>query len=140
MIYKATKAIEAALKNAELKYSIKETEKSSAVRIGWEGDSHSVTLFFISHDDDTDVAVCITDWISVPESKRESILTTLNALNNEYRYFKFCLHDDGDIAVEYDFPVSIAMDQVGDTAMEMIARSLKILEDAYPKLMKAIWA
>ena len=140
MIFAATKAIEAAMKAKELKYSIRESEKTSAVRVGFDRDGFSAAFHFISSDDDTDVAVRILDLVTIPEPKRASILTTLNELNNEYRYLKFCLDGDGDVRVEYDFPVSTPMDQVGAFAYEVLARGVKICDDAYPRLMKAIWA
>lgn len=140
MIYKATKAIEAKLKEKDMKCTIKETDETSAVRAGVGADNFSYELLFISSDDDSDVAVRAFDLLRIPENKRESILPAINQLNRRFRFYKFSMDDDGDIRAEYDFPLRTPMDQVGEFAYELLVRSMDIFDKAYSDLMKAIWA
>ena len=44
MIYEATKAIEAAMQQKDIKCTVNETESSSLVRVGWSQDGFSVSL------------------------------------------------------------------------------------------------
>ena len=140
MIYAATKAIEAAMKEKDLKYDLQETDSSSAIRLGFSRDGYSFSIHFISKDDDPDVAVRVFDLINIPEAKRSALFSTLNDLNKKYRYFKFYLNSNDGLNVEYDFPLSISIEQVGKLAIETIARAFKILDDVYPTVMKALWS
>ena len=50
---------------------------------------------------------------------------------------RFTLDSDGDINMEYDFPVSIT--EIGEPAYEIAVRFTQVLDEAYPELMKAMW-
>jgi len=139
MAFKATKAIAAAFDEAGLKYSIIEPGGSSAVKAVFGGDNYdSATVHYISSDDDNDVKVVILSFVKVPASKREKVIMVLNDMNNKYRYLKFVMSEDNDVRVEYDFPLKIT--NPGDVAVEILIRMMKILDDVYPELMKAIWS
>lgn len=140
MIYQATKLIHQHLSQAEgLKAFIDETENTSAVWLQFgikNGGSYRIR--FISTDNDNDVAVRIFSLLSVEDDKRPQVLQALNTLNRRFRFVKFTLDDDGDVNVEYDFPVSAG--NLAAASKELVVRIVSIVDKAYPELMKAMWA
>ena len=139
-MYKMTKAIYEALKKEEnLKVFTEEYEGRSDVWLQFgikNGGSYRIR--FISNDDDNDVSVRIYSLLSVEESHRDKILPAINTLNRKYRFVKFVMDDEGDVNVEYDFPVTSTNPAV--SAKELVIRIVKIVDDSYPVLMRAMWA
>lgn len=93
---------------------------------------------FISTDNDNDVALRVFSLVSVDEGKRDKVLQVLNDLNCQFRYAKFTCKEDGDVNVEYDYPV--ACSNPAESAKEMVIRFVNIINHAYPQIMRAIWA
>ena len=140
-MFKATKAIFGALKRSDmnLKVFTEENEKSSRVWLQFGAkNGSSYRIQFISTDDDNDVAVRVFGLISVEDGKGSRVLPVLNQLNSKFRYVKFVMDDDGDINVEYDFPVRAT--RVEDSAEEIVIRFVRIIDDAFPDLMHALWS
>ena len=138
MIYYATRKIERAAKEKELRYSIDETDTSSVLNIGFDGDvAKNLKIRFISRDDDNDFSVRCFSIANAPEAKVDAVLKVLNDANNDYRFAKFVLDKDNDINVEYDFPQEGS--DIGEAAMELVVRFVSIIDRVYPKLMAAIW-
>ena len=139
-MYKMTKAIYEVLKKEEnLKVFTEEYEDRSDVWLQFgikNGGSYRIR--FISNDDDNDVAVRIYSLLSVEESHRDKILPAINTLNRKYRFVKFVMDNDGDVNVEYDFPVTSP--NPAASAKELVIRIVKIVDDSYPVLMRAMWA
>jgi len=99
----------------------------------------SYRIKFISRDNDNDVAVRIFGLVSLDgDEQKAKILPVLNSLNNRYRYAKLVMDDDGDVNMEYDY----LMDCPDPTAsaMEVVIRFTKLVDDIYPELMRALWA
>lgn len=97
----------------------------------------SYRILFISNDDDNDVAVRVFGLVEVAKEKIDHVLPVLNDLNHRFRFLKFVCDSDGDINVEYDYPV---ISRPEDSAMELVSRVANIIEEAYPKIMQAIWS
>lgn len=139
-MFQATKAIYEAFKRSDgLKPFTDETEKSSNVwlQFGVEGGGN-YKIRFISHDDDNDVSVRVYSLLSIPEAKRAKLIGIVNDLNCEFRYAKFVLDKDGDVNVEYDYPVKCS--NPAESAPEIVARMVRIIDKAYPRLMQGMWA
>jgi len=140
MVYKCTKAIYETLKNDEgLKVFIDETDNTSAAWLQFgikNGGSYRIR--FISTDDDNDVAVRVYSLLSVEGDQKEKVFPVLNTINRKFRFVKFTMDDDGDINVEYDFPVSSPAPE--KCAKEIVVRLVSIIDKAYPDLMRAMWA
>lgn len=139
MYQMTTKIYETLKQNANLKVFTEEVGNSSSVWLQFgikNGGSYRIR--FINTDNDNDVAVRIFGLVSVDESRREKVLPVLNKLNAKYRFVKFLMAEDGDINVEYDYLV--ADPNPAASAMELIARIVKIVDDVYPELMRAMWA
>ena len=58
----------------------------------------------------------------------------------EIRFCKFCLDDKNDLNLEYDFPVNIPDDTVGECCFEMLARIMNILDQKYHVLAEALYS
>ena len=139
-MFAATKRIYNALKAKEgLKVFTEENEKSSEVWLQFPvKNGGNYRIKFISTDDDNDVAVRVFGLLRVDDTQKAKILETLNALNVKYRYVKFCCDNDGDVNIEYDYPVR--SENPENSAEEIVIRFVKIIDDAYPQLMHALWS
>lgn len=139
-MYKMTREIYQELKNtAGLKVFTEETDRSSQVWLQFgikNGGSYRIR--FISRDDDNDVAVRIYGLVTVEEENRAKVLPALNKLNGRFRYVKFAMDDDGEIDLEYDYLVRCPNPVA--SAEEIVIRMVKIVDEAYPELMRAMWA
>lgn len=138
MIYAATQKIESTFKANNIRCRINETQSTSAVEAGFTGENTQMTVRFISTDNDNDVAARILSFVKVPANKRSAVLEAINGLHRRFRYASFSVDDDGDVVVAYDFPLRTS--DPGDIAVEMFIRLVKIADQAYPELMKAIWS
>ena len=139
-MYQATQSIYNELrKDANLKVFIDESDTSSSVWLQFgikNGGNYRIR--FISKDDDNDVAVRVFSLVEVDESKQAKVLPIINQLNSKYRFVKFVLDSDGDINLEYDYLVRCPNPAV--SAREIVIRIVKIVDEAYPELMRAMWA
>ena len=100
----------------------------------------NVMIKFISRDNDNDVAVRIHGLISkTPKEKQARVMEACNVLNRKLRFLKFLLDTDGDINVEYDFPMHTADACIGEMAYEIFLRAVRILDCEYSIFMKALY-
>lgn len=139
MIRPATMAIQKTFDEKNIKYRVNQVGDSSIVEAGFVLDNGpNAIVRFISRDDDNDVAVRVFDLVKVKEDQQERMIKVINDLNKEFRFLKFVIHDSGSVHVEND--LYLHTENVGEVAAEMFVRYMQILKQAYPKLMKALWA
>lgn len=101
----------------------------------------NVIMRFISRDNDNDVAARIFGLITnTPTEKRARVMEACNVLNHKIRYMKFYLDTDGDINVEYDFPMHSPDNGIGEMAFEIFARMMHVLNSEYSIFMKALYS
>ena len=138
-MYKATRLIYEALKQEDgFKVFTDETPNTTCVWLQFSVENGgSYRIRFINTDDDNDTAVRVFGLIHVNEDARPRVLKACNAVNRKFRYVKFVLDDDGDVNVEYDFPVIGS--NPATSAREMVIRFADIVDKAYPDLMRAIY-
>jgi len=74
----------------------------------------------------------------LPIDRQFEVLSALNELNREYRFVRFYTDQEDYVTVQIDR--IIAVNETADPVMEMIARILRIIDEAYPRIMKAIWS
>lgn len=96
-----------------------------------------VSLFF--DDDNRGAALRVFNLVKFPEEKLDPMMRQVCDLNNRFRFVKFCIDfDDNTVQAEMD---GVFRDNdVGEICMELIARCVQICDDAYPDLMKSVWA
>ena len=139
-MYQATRAIYDELtKDKNLKVFKDENEKQSYVWVQFKAEGGgSYRINFISTDDDNDVAVRVFSLINVNDSQKPKMITALNELNCQFRYVKFSCDSDGDVNLQYDFPVSCK--DPASCCRELIIRINDIIEKSYPEIMRAMWS
>ena len=139
-VFQATREIAAAFERHELKHSVNTVNGNSILDAGFSGKNiSSFRMLFISSDNDNDVAVRVFNIVpSVPEEKKSAMLKAINHCNNQFRYVKFTMQDDSSVSAQYDLP--LRSDNVGEAAVEIAVRLLKIIDDSYPEFMKALWS
>lgn len=106
----------------------------------FKGDNMSSIKVRFSFDTDNEaVAIRCFDIVTVPENKIGLILKVVNELNEEYRFCNFYL-DTEDNTVTAQADVVFRKHDVGEICLEMLLRCVNIIDEGYPKLMKAMWA
>lgn len=140
-MYKATRIIDEAFNDEEIRHSIEQHGDSESVCAGFAVEKGPLVMIrFISRDDDNDVAVRILSLFNdIPENERVKVLKAINKMNCEMRYVKFCLDDGGDINVEYDVPVRCSDDSLGKVACELFYRTMQIVRDKYEQIVRALF-
>ena len=136
-MFQATKAIQEAFAEANLKCRVEEAGGMSMVKAGVSGKQTTYSIHFISSDDDNDVASRVMTFVKTPEEKRPQVLEAINECNRKFRFLKFVIDKDNDVNVEADIPLRVT--NVGPVAVELTIRIMKILDEAYPIFMKCIW-
>ena len=90
--------------------------------------------------DDTIFAIIRTNVASgINEKNIERIKNYLNALNAEYKVFKYYLREDGSIYLDVCVP-SVAETFDGIMIRTLLGIIVKHLEDVYEDLMAEVWA
>ena len=139
-MYKATRRIyEELKKDSGLKVFTDEAGDSNYVWLQFgikNGGSYRIR--FISKDNDNDVAVRIFGLVTIDETHQAKVLPVINKLNSKYRFAKFVLDKDGDVNLEYDYLVRCP--DPAASAKEIVIRMVQIVDEAYPELMRAMWA
>lgn len=107
--------------------------------IGWGFDGGSIKIFFSFDESGTHVHLEGADFIKVPAEKYDAVYKTLNECNDQYSHVKFVLDTEvGQICARDDD--IIQLDSCGEECFELMIRMVKVVEDAYPKFMKALYA
>ncbi len=114
------------------------TESGDVLTCGWDFQGGSIRLFFF-FDDDAHVHTQGVQFAKIPESAYDKMYKLMNDLNAKYKLAKFVFDAErGDIKVEDDAVVSL--DTCGEEMFEIMIRIVKIVEDAFPTIQRAIWA
>lgn len=97
---------------------------SMTIRFFFDGDGKSVAVRCFS--------LCTYTKEKVPEAIYES-----NKLNNEYRWVRFSIDKDNELAVSAD--AIITEQSAADVCYELLARMVNIIDDTYPRYMRIRW-
>ena len=139
--YRATDLITKVFDERGIKYRVSEGVVQEEVEAGFSIEGGPMVVEkFISIDDCNDVAVRIFSFINnVPKDKQERILKACNYVNDTVRFMKFSMDDSGDVNISYDFPTNTDDCCVGEMAVEIFVRTMRILKEFYPVFMKALF-
>lgn len=139
MIHQATKKIADKLTEKGLNHDVNETEKLSVVSCGIRSKFITYRIQFISRDEDNDVAIRAFDLVKFPEEKRADMLTFANECNSKYRFVKLVVNcTDNTLQMEYDMP--LASGDVGEIALEALARIMDVMNKISEDMMRRVWA
>lgn len=119
-----------------IKYTIME---KGAVRIGFSGDNMDSIRQYLFFDEDGEPLLQTRCWdiAKFKESKRADGNMLCNDLNREYRWVRFTIDDDGDVNVVAD--CYMTADSAGPITFNIVNRMVNIIDDVYPRFMKALW-
>lgn len=124
------------LRARELAFDVRESESGLCyVRVPFEG--RITNVIFENEDNGTHVALR-TAFEQCPPEKVPDLLVVCNALNVQYRWLKFCIDDENAIMVEDDAIVS--PETAGEECFELVLRTVQILQEVKPTIMRAIYA
>ena len=98
----------------------------------------SVRIKFICRQDQNDVSVRVFSILNVDKEKIVKLYPVLNQLNDEYRFVTFCWDKDGDVNMKYDYLETCQVPE--SSARELVIRLVRIIDDAYPRMMQALWS
>ena len=108
------------------------------VTCGIEGVCARYDVYFFFDPDEHAVSIRIFNLLKAPIDRMPQVMDLINTLNGEYRWIKF--FKDADCKVNVQADAIISPETSGKIAFEILARSMKIIDEIYPRFMKAIWA
>lgn len=140
--FKAINLIAEAFEKHDAKFRVFNIRGQEELVAGFSVDAGpNVMMKFITRDNDNDVAARIFGLITkTPKEKRSRVMEACNVLNRKIRFMKFYVDTDGDINVEYDFPVHSSDECIGEMAFEIFVRTMQILDHEYEIFMKALYS
>lgn len=112
-----------------------------AVTLSWDSKtvaSGLTVVVIFDKDNHNGVHFMCKNFCSVPDDKLIDLFAICNACNKQYRWVKFYVDDEGDVTAEDDAVLDMA--NVGQECIELVARIVRIVGEAYPQFMKAIYA
>lgn len=127
---------EAKLKSEDLKYTVRPLENDGAC-ISVMFNMVLTNAFFQGDDNGTHVAFR-TQFEKVPAEKTADMLVICNALNMRYRWLKFYIDKDNDIMIEDD--AILTPETAGEECFELLIRTVKIIDEIKPLIMKTLYA
>ena len=105
--------------------------------IGLSGDHFDGLQFFLLFDDDTSAQIrCYI--CKFPPDKKLLALQVVNQLDLKYRWVKFFVESSGAVGATAD--VKATEDTAAEILFHILCRMNGIIDDAYPILMKAVYA
>lgn len=122
------------LKSKDLNFEVKERGEKTVVSFPYDGRK---THFFFSGDDG-EYAQMQTLIESVSEDKYVDVVLACNQVNSTYRFLKFVVDEDNDVMAMAD--AILDPGSADEECFELLIRSLQIIKDAKPTIMKAIYA
>lgn len=129
--------IQNALDSRRIKYRIIDGADPSkeTIVVSYSGENFDeINIMFF--DNDSQISMKVFTIMEVPENNCANAFMAVNTLNQEYRYLKFTFdQDDRDINVAYDFLPSC---NASESIIELIARTVRIIDNAYPTLKESL--
>lgn len=114
-------------------------DNENVCRIGFDLTNTQVQIFTHFSEDGTDVHFTGIDFVKIPEDKVDMIYKVCNACNDQFRWVKFVWDEDNKyITCQAD--AVIQLDSCAEECFEIVMRMAKIVDDAYPTFMKAMWS
>lgn len=139
--YKAIDMIAKFFDERDITYQVMTTPKHEELLVGVTiDDGPTVYVNYMSQDDDLDVSVRILGLLTkVNPMKEARIIKACNLINGEVRFLKFHLDANNNVNALYDLPVATSEDCIGECAVELLVRTVRILDSEFPLLAKALY-
>lgn len=98
-----------------------------------------VKILIVFDDDDHSVAIRALNIVKIPDAKKDDMYTLVNELNRKFRWIKFVI-DDEDNTINAEDDAIIQLDSCGEEVFECSLHFAAIVDEAYPEIMKKIFA
>jgi len=135
----ACKLTAAYLDTQDFKYSVL-GDNDEVIRANFSMDNKDgMTILVFFDSDDESASLKSFNFVKFPEAKKEKMYKVCNDLNKQYRWVSFYV-DDEDNTITIQSDAIIQMDSCGPEILELMAKMSGIGDDAYPVIMKAIYA
>ncbi len=110
------------------------------IRLGYTADNVKDLKIFLFFDRDGDNYVQLRTGVlgNFKEEKLPAGFALANRLNSTYRWSKFIIDEDRDMEVRCD--AILSADNAGDVVHELVSRLVGIVDEAYPEIMRTLWA
>lgn len=115
-----------------------EDDGTTVVPVGFNLKNTSVQVLCIFDANLHTVALRLFELVHVNDEQYPKALLACNELNAKKRWVKFYIDKDNDLNLEDD--VIIDATNAGETVFELLIRMVKIADDSYPVIQKALWA
>ena len=102
------------------------------------GKSAQVTFHFFFDADSHALSLRVFKLFATPIDKRLQIMERMNAFNAQFRWIKFFLDQDNWMNLQSDAVVNGGTS--GKICVELMVRSIQIIDQTYPEFMHEIWA
>lgn len=134
----AVQQIRDAFGKANIKYRVNHFGDQWEVVVPVSGKQSQFDIKFLCKDSGGAVAVRVFSLAHIEDSKLAQVYPLLNKFQGTYRFLRFTLDKDNDLKLEYDMTISTP--NVGEASVELVIRTMNIVDDLYPELMKCIWS
>ena len=111
-----------------------------SIKVTYTGSNLATIPVYIFFDSDDQPMAALKCWdIAIfPEDKRLSGILTCNELNVHYRWATFAINQKNEVEVSIDTYVDDVT--CGAECSVLVRRLVNIVDEAYPTIMKSIWA
>ena len=123
------------LKSKDLNFDVRELEDETLVIFPYE--NRKTTFVFAGDNGEYAQMMTVIESMSDDEKFVEAVMAC-NQLNRRFRFVKFVVDDDNDVMALSD--AILDPNSAGDECFELLVRSLKIIKEARPQIMKVIYA
>ncbi|MBO4899520.1 MAG: YbjN domain-containing protein [Lachnospiraceae bacterium] len=114
-------------------------EEHNLLRAGLGLENTQLVVYFQFDPDDTSAHIEGREFAQIPKDQVEKVYKICNSLNDSYRWVKFVWDEEAqDLCCRVD--AVLQLDSCAQEMYELMARTAGIVDDAYPKIMKALWA
>ena len=98
-------------------------------------------LKVLMHFDEGDetVKICTQNLVKIPDKDVDKMYKVINSINSRFRWIKFYIREEDNTVVAEDDAI-IQLDSCGMEVLQCAIQLAKIADEAYPLLMKAIYA
>lgn len=99
---------------------------------------NSLDVGLIFEEDDRSVSLRCPRVSTFEPSKKQKLYEVCSVLNAKFKWIKFYLDEENNV-IEAAIDAMIQLDSCGEECFELIGRTVSIVNEAYPEIMKAIW-
>lgn len=105
---------------------------------GVNGKFTSVDVYFFFDKDGRSVTLRVFRLFAVPIDKKLQIMELMNNANKDYRWVKYYIDSESWMSIQID--AVITPETAGPVCLELMIRTLQIIDATYSNFMHEIWA